>query len=480
MPQANPNNLGSRSTPEGDNVSLVCVQGLGFVGAANAVAIASARDEAGRPLFRVVGVDQATELGRERVAAINSGRFPFSTTDNRLAEAANSAVNAGLLTAVTNEYSLGKADVIVVDIGLDVSNRSGDLRLELAPFETAIQSVARQMRPDALVLLESTVPPGTCERIVAPLLRSGLRARGLASDGFSLAYSYERVMPGRAYLESIVHMWRVYAGIDERSADRAENFLTKYIDTVEKPLTRLRNIRSVELAKIIENTYRAVNIAFIDEWEKFSRKIDIDLFDVLDAVRIRPTHSNIRYPGLGVGGYCLSKDPLFGAAAASEIFNLEDVEFPLSLAGHRINEAMPLMSADALSGLFEGGLDGTRILILGASYRQDVGDVRSSASIVLADDLAGRGARVELADPLVDSLENSSLKLHRQLPAPGGFDAVVFAVAHREYLELDIVQWLGQARPLVFDANGVLAADVLSRVRSLGARVAAIGRGEIK
>ena len=275
---------GPNAPAPGSKLATVCVQGLGFVGAANAIAIACARDGAGCPLYHVVGVDLANEVGRARAAALNAGRFPFTTTDRKMERAAHIAGESGNLKAVTDEAALGEADVIVVDVGLDVDEQGDPPAFKVGPFRAALEAVARHMRPGALVLLETTVPPGTCDRIVAPALRTGLEARGLPGEGLLLAYSYERVMPGEGYLESITDMWRVYAGLTPEAADLAERFLSSFIDVQRKPLTRLANIRSVELAKVLENTYRAVNIALIDEWERLARRISIDLFEVLDAI----------------------------------------------------------------------------------------------------------------------------------------------------------------------------------------------------
>lgn len=450
--------------------------GPGLVGAANAVAIALARDEAGQPHFNVIGIDLPNPLGRERAGALNAGRFPFATADQALMAAAELCRRTGNLRAVTDEAALREADIIVVDIGLDLKDKSDRPTFRIEPFRAALASVARYMRPDALILMESTVPPGTSEHIAVPALRAGLSERGHAAESLLFAYCYERVMTGAQYLTSITNMDRVYAGLTAEAADRAERFLSC---VVSRPLKRLANLRSVELAKVLENTYRAVNIALIDEWERFARRIDVDLFEVLEAIRVRPSHSNIRYPGLGVGGYCLTKDPMFGPAAAREIFGLEDLDFPISMASVRINDAMPSVTADTLEKLLPGGLNGRRVLILGASYLADVGDTRSSPSATLLAALIDRGASVELSDPLVESFEDFAVPCHRHLPSPDGYDAIVFAVAHREFRDLDVLGWLGAARPLVFDSNGVLDIGTLQRIRAAGMQVAAIGRGAI-
>ena len=456
----------------------VCVQGLGFVGAANAIAIAGACGPDGQPLHRVVGVDLPTTSGCERAAAINRGEFPYATTDADLVLLAQRVHAAGNLSAVTDPRVFADADVIVVDVGLDLETKGASPTLALPSFEAAIRAVGDAMRPDALVLLESTVPPGTSEEIVAPLLRERLSKRGLPTDKLKLAYCYERVMPGNAYLASIVDMWRVYAGLTHEAADEAEAFLASFIDVGRKPLRRLANLRSAEMAKTLENTYRAVNIALIDEWERFARRIDVDLFQVLEAIRVRPTHNNIRFPGLGVGGYCLSKDPLFGLAAEREIYKLDDINFTISVESVHINDRMPINTVELLRERLHG-LEGRRVLILGASYRQDVGDTRLSPSITLATALLSHGTDVTLADPLVESLDDHGFdgKLLRDLPSAAAFDAVVFAVAHAQYRELDVLAWLGSAKPLVCDSNGVLAPDLLDRLAASKIPTAAIGRG---
>jgi nucleotide sugar dehydrogenase len=457
---------------------IVCVQGLGFVGAANAIAIASARDGAGDPLYTVVGVDLPTASGRERAAALNQGAFPFPTTDAGLVEAAQSVRAAGNLVAVTDAGVFGEADIIVVEIGLDIDDKAATLKVDLPPFRAAIGTVGDHMKPDALILLESTVPPGTTERIVAPLLRERLAARSLPTHALRLAYCYERVMPGDGYLASIIDMWRVYAGMTVEAADAAEAFLSSFIDTGKRPLTRLDSVRAVETAKVLENTYRAVNIALIDEWEKFARRIDVDLFDVLKAIRVRPTHQNIRYPGLGVGGNCLSKDPMFGATSAQEIFGLADFDFPLSTAAVTINGRMPAATVALLEETLAGGLAGKRVLILGASYREDVGDTRHSPALTLADMLAEKRATVAFADPLVDA--EIGVPLHRDLPDVHGFDAVILAVGHKPYRAIDLAAWCGAERPVVLDANGVLSRQQLQSLRDAGFKVAAIGRGKLR
>lgn len=457
----------------------VCVQGLGFVGAANAIAIASARGHEGQPLYEVVGVDLPNDLGRARVNALSQGTFPFETTDEELVQTAQAAAAAGNLTATTDDTVFADADVVVVDVGLDLDEKGPEPSARLGPFEAAIRTVGHRMKPDALVLLESTVPPGTCELIVEPLLRASFRERSLQHDRIDLGYCYERVMPGRDYLGSVTRMPRVYAGFDAAAADAVEDFLSGFIDVEKWPLTRLSSLRAAEMSKVLENTYRALNIALIDEWERFARRIDVDLFEVLEAIRVRPTHNNIRYPGLGVGGYCLSKDPLFALVSSRHLYEAQDLQFPLSEAAVSINDRMPTVSANVLRSIL-GDLAGRRILILGASYRPDVADTRFSPTGTLAASLLDQGAAVEVFDPLATRLEDVDVPVRSELPSAKGWDAVVLAVAHPSIRDIDFPAWAGEQRPVLFDSNGILSRSQLARLQSLGFQVAAIGRGALR
>ena len=458
------------------DLPVVAVQGLGFVGAAMAIAVASARSTDGAPVFDVIGVDLGDEAGLGRIAALNDGRFPFETKDDDLEIALAEAHRVGNLTATTDESVYGRATVVVIDVPLDIDWRSETPQLKLGGFEAAIRTVGRNVAPGTLVLLETTVPPGTTERVAAPLLADELTKRGLAPESVLIAHSYERVMPGADYLNSIINYWRVFAGLTDEAAKAAETFLTAVINTDEYPLTRLSSPTASETAKVMENTFRATTIALIEEWSRFAETAGIDLFEVIDAIRMRPTHANMRTPGFGVGGYCLTKDPLFAKIASDVLFD-EPMEFPFSTAAVRTNDDAPAVAVARLATLLGGDLTGTRILLAGVSYRQDVGDTRYSPSETFVHAAEDAGASVVASDPLVSHWEELGVDVAVQLPSPAGFDAVVFAVPHAEYRDIDLVEWLGDARPSVLDGFNVLSAAQRATLVSLGCPLASIGRG---
>jgi len=232
-----------------------------------------------------------------------------------------------------------------------------------------------------------------------------------------------------------------------------------------------------EATKILENSYRAVNIAFIDEWTKYSELIGIDLYEIVDAVRVRPTHSNIRSPGLGVGGYCLTKDPLFAPASLDGLFNIDGPEFIFSKLAMEVNQKMPLHAVERLSTLMNEELENKNILIMGVSYKGDIGDSRFSPSELLVRTLKNRGANIVCFDPFLTYWPEMEQPLLSELPDAAQYDAVVFATAHRQFYELDILSWLKGKQLVILDAVNVMSENQRRICRQSGVIVETIGRG---
>lgn len=456
---------------------LVCIQGLGFVGAAMAVACARAGTrQGGAPVFDVVGLDLPTATGSQRVEMINKGEFPFGTTDASLIRETHAAHAAGNLKASVDASVLEEASIVVVDVHFDIGDLSGHGHLEFGPFIRAIETVGHRIKPGTLVVVETTVPPGTCANVIRPALDRCATERGFEPGAFLLAHAYERVMPGDQYLASITDFWRVFAGETQAAGDACERFLSEVVNVDAYPLTRLSNTTASETAKVLENSYRAVNIAFMDEWGRFAEKVGIDMFEVIGAIRKRPTHNNMKQPGFGVGGYCLTKDPLFADLAAKDIFHLSDMAFPLSRSAIKINQEMPLYSLDKVRSALDGLAD-KRLLLAGISYRQDVADTRYSPSQPFYEGAVLEGAAVTCHDPLIDRWDELDLSVNRSMPVCPDVDAVVFAVPHREFRALQPAQWLGGRKPYVLDANDCLTREQRQAFAAQGCRIESIGRG---
>ena len=456
----------------------VCIQGLGYVGAAMAAAVAEARDQKGKPFFEVVGVDLPNSSGSARIDAINNGRFPFETGDSALSNAVARGRETGNLRASADAGEYEDCDVVVVDVPLDVHFDAVPPAARFDEYLAAIRTLANRIPAGTLVLVETTVPPGTTEKLTLPELTKGFTARGLDPERVLVAHSYERVMPGRDYLASITNYWRVYAGATEESAQACEEFLKCIINTEKYPLTRLMRLMESEVAKLMENSFRALNIAFIDEWARFAECTGMDITAVVRAIRMRPTHQNIMRPGFGVGGYCLTKDPLLGGIGARDFFGLLDLSFPFCEAAVRTNHLMPRATIAMLRSTMSE-LANKHVLLLGATYREDVADTRFSPSKDFVLWAEAEGASIDVHDPLVSELEGIGRPVMRDLPPPSGYDAAVFAVAHESYRKLQPQEWLGNARPLILDANSVLSPEQIALFQNAGCRVKAIGRGDL-
>jgi UDP-N-acetyl-D-glucosamine dehydrogenase len=456
----------------------IVVQGLGFVGAAMATAVASRLNNAGKPLFNVIGVDLSVGDGQERIGLINSGEFPFKISDSSLSAELKKAVDRGNIRATSDKVAYKMADVVLVSINCDlIINQNGIEEIALDPFTDSIREIAINISMDTLVIIESTVPPGACEKIVYPLFEKIFKKRGLDINKFFLAHSYERVMPGDEYLDSIINYWRVYAGINQESANRCEAFLSNVINTLEYPLTRLKSTTASETGKLLENSYRAVNIAFIEEWGRFAEDAGVDLYDVIHAIRLRPTHANIRQPGFGVGGYCLTKDPLFAKIGAMDILKLKGHKFPFSSQAIDVNTKMPLVVLNKLKKYFKGDLKGKNILLMGVSYRQDVGDTRFSPSEIFFREARSQGAEISLHDPLVDHWDEVGVDIKTELPDSTNYDAIVFAVPHKRFANISLNEWITQNDTLLFDANNVLTQKQVSEIKKNKLNYLSIGRG---
>ena len=262
-----------------NNKDVVVVQGLGFVGAVMSLVVSNSSKKD----YTVIGVDRKESI--EIIDNINNGIFPIKSSDPKIEEYYQNSIKKGNFLATYDHSAYSHASVIIVDINLDVQKNSdskGNLNsfnVDLNPFKSAIRTIGKNCKEDVLVLVETTVPPGTCMKVVKPIIEEELRKRHLSVDKIKIGHSYERVMPGPEYINSIKNFYRVYSGIDENSAQETEKFLKTIISTSEYPLTRLVNTNATEMAKVLENSYRAMNIAFAVEWSRYAEEAGVNLYE---------------------------------------------------------------------------------------------------------------------------------------------------------------------------------------------------------
>ena len=241
----------------------IAIQGLGFVGSATAVAVASRKDKNHKPLFNVMGIDQDNEVGKIRINLFNSGKFPVKTSDKEIIELTKKSYLAGNLKAscLVENYSI--ASIIISCINLDLINKNGKLSISMSSFKKSLKDIADNISKNTLLIIQTTVPPGTCTNIIKPLFDKTLKKRNMDPNSIFIAHSYERVMPGQNYLNSIINFWRVYSGINDKSAKKCKAFLSKVINVDKYPLTKLSSTNASETAKLLENSNRATNNAYI-------------------------------------------------------------------------------------------------------------------------------------------------------------------------------------------------------------------------
>lgn len=489
--------------------------GLGFVGAVMAAVVADARDRrTGRPSKFVIGMQRPSTRSYWKIPLLNRGLSPVKAEDPEVARLIHRCVKeTGTLVATYTEEALKLADVVVVDVQCDYLKESlGNVRTgmaDMAALEASLATIAQHIPPEALVLIETTVAPGTTEQVAFPIMKKIFERRGIETDPL-LAHSYERVMPGRNYVASIRDFWRVCSGINDTARERVVRFLSEVLNVEKYPLTVLDRPIESETAKIIENSYRATILAFMDEWSLFAERNGVDLKKVIDAIKVRPTHSNIMFPGPGIGGYCLPKDGGLGMWAYKHIFGFEDDIFRITPTAIDINDTRalhaPQLVRDALRNMGKP-LAAAEVLVCGASYREDVGDTRYSGSEVMVRKLVEMGADVRVHDPYVDHWWE--FEAQDTYPHPGysrarffnrqqalkelrvehdlnralkGIDVLVLAVRHQQYLNLDPRQLfaaVGKPFALV-DCFCILDDDQIKAYLAMGCEVKGMGRGHIR
>ena len=493
---------------------IIVVMGVGFVGAVMAAVVADAEGPDGEPLKFVIGMQRPSVRSYWKIPLLNRGDPPVKAEDPEVDPMIRRCVLEKKTLIATYTYeALTLADCVVVDVQCDYVKESlGDLStgmVDMAALEKSFEVIAEKIPAKALVLIETTVAPGTTEQVAYPIMKKVFKQRGIESEPL-LSHSFERVMPGRNYVSSIRDFWRVCSGVNDEAKERVVKFLNEVLNTKEFPLTLLDRPIESETTKIIENSFRATMLAFMDEWSLFAERNGIDLTKVIKAIKVRPTHSNIIFPGPGIGGYCLPKDGGLGFWAYKHILGFEDDIFKITPLSININDTRGLhvaqLARDALRNM-NRPIAAAEILVMGAAYREDVGDTRYSGSELVVRKLAEMGAEIRVHDSYLahwwefekqetypspghslarffrNQEKLSSLKVHSNLnEALNGADAVIFAVRHEPYLNLDpeeVVKQIGGPAAII-DCFGILDDEKIRRYFELGCEVKGLGRGHVK
>jgi UDP-N-acetyl-D-glucosamine dehydrogenase len=377
--------------------------GQGYVGLPLAISSAQAG-------YEVVGVD----LNLEKVALLNSYKSPIEDISD--SEIKNAAL-VGNYKASSNSYIHPSTEIICICVPTPLgSNHQPDLEI----LKAATTDVGKNLKPGMLVIIESTIQPGTTRNVVVPILEE---ESGLGADKFLVAYSPERIDPMNKKF-TIKNTPKLVAGLTPEAAGKAKEFYSKFIEQVDV----CDSLEVAETAKLLENAFRLVNISFINELAMFCQKIGIDINDVIKAASTKPYGFMPFYPSVGVGGHCIPVDPLYLAEAArsagapTRFIELAD----------EINLAMPTYFVGRASEML-GGLKDKKVLVVGVSYKPNVADTRETPVEALIAGLAKSGALVSWHDDLVKSWNGQS-----SVALGSGFDLAILATPH-DYLDLSLL-----------------------------------------
>jgi len=407
----------------------VLVIGLGYVGLPLAVQAALAG-------FRVTGYDTCAEIA----AGLNAGRSHVDDVSGLQVGAAR----ARGFRATADEAGIGPQDVIVICVPTPLSEADGP---DLGAVRAAAEAAGRLLRPGTLVSLESTTYPGTTDEVVRPLLEktSGLTA----GIDFSLVFSPERIDPGNPEY-GLVNTPKIVGGVTPSCADAATAFYGKICEQV----VRAASAREAEMAKLLENTYRHVNIALVNEMAIFCRELGVDLHDAIRCAATKPFGYQPFYPGPGVGGHCIPIDPNYLS------YKVRTLGYPFRFVelAQEINGRMPGYVTERAAELLNRNtqpVNGARVLLLGVTYKKDIADQRESPARPIARKLRGRGAAVAYHDPYVPAWQVGGQDVPRASDLPAAVEAadlVILLQAHRDY----DLEWIAATARLVLDTRGVM------------------------
>jgi UDP-N-acetyl-D-mannosaminuronic acid dehydrogenase len=452
-------------------VRKIAVVGMGYVGIPIAALLADV------PGFEVVGVQRRSKRSGWKIEWLNAGKNPIGGDEPGLSELISRVVKKGTFKVVDDMKACGNAEAILIDVQTPINaQRNPD-------YESLIEvskKTGECMQLGALIVIESTVAPGTTRNIVTPALEksSGMKA----GKNFFLAFCYERVMVGRL-IKNIVHLPRIIGGINEESTGRAIE-LYKHITKARLCPT---DALTAEVAKVVENTCRDVNIAFSNEMALVCESLGVNVYEVRELVNTLPNDPsnassnpvrNMLFPGIGVGGHCLPKDPWLLKYGLDQYGKFKF--HPRIIVNSRtVNDAMPSHLADlAEEALAEHKkkLKGAKVAILGVAFKENSDDTRNTPSATLYYEFKKRGAKPVLHDPIVKRFETTfTNNLDEAVTAA---DALVLATKHREYQSLDLNNLRRKmATPVLIDGTNAFDAKT---ARTAGFTYRGVGKGEEK
>ena len=413
-------------------MTKVVVIGQGYVGLPLA-------QEASRAGLTVVGLDLSPRI----VDGLNSGISHIDDLSNMLKNG---------YTATSDATTIADADYVVICVPTPLGQ---DGNPDLTPVEKASASIAQHLTAGTTVILESTTYPGTTDTLVAGIINEAGHTLG---EDYYLAFSPERIDPGNP-VYGLKNTPKVVGGVTPESTEKAVALYSQFIDTV----VPVRGAREAETAKLLENTYRHINIALVNEMAKFCHDLDIDLWDVIDAAATKPFGFQAFYPGPGVGGHCIPIDPNY---LSYEVKRSLGYPFRFVELAQEINLSMPKYISERVMEMLneeKKSLNGAKVLLLGVTYKANISDQRESPAVPVAAELAKRGAVLSYNDPYVENWTPGIDGIEKVTDLDKGLaeaDIVILLQKHRDY---DVDALAGKSK-VFFDTRGVTTSDKAVRL----------------
>ena len=413
----------------------LAVIGLGYVGLPLAI-------EAANSKLKVVGYDINNSL-------VDNLNLSMSHVEDISDKVLQDALAKDLLFT-SDSNILEDSEYIVISVPTPLT----DYQPDLSYVEAATKSIAENLKEGHIVILESTTYPGTTLEIVKPLLEKNSSL--VAGEDFLLGYSPERIDPGNKEW-NFKNTPKIVSGINEKSLKKISEFYNSIIDEV----VEVSGTREAEMVKLIENTYRQVNIAMVNELAILSNMLDIDIWEVVEAAKTKPFGFQSFRPGAGVGGHCIPIDPKYLSFKTRQIG--QPVRF-VELA-QEINNSMPNYVISRISELMnkkEILLKNSKVLILGVAYKKDIGDTRESPAIDIIDSLLDKSVEVSFYDPFVDELivDEKSISKEQDLENISDYDLVIIHTPHTSFSKIDF----DNIKSLIFDTTGSFTISNAERI----------------
>ena len=443
-----------------DALTKIAVIGMGYVGIPVAALLA---DQKG---FDVTGIQRRSQRSGWKIDVLNAGKSPIEGEEPGLDELIRRIVRRGSFR-VTDDFSVIKdMDIVLIDV--QTPTDGADHLPRYLSLKEVSRWVGTYMKKGTLVVIESTVAPGTTQFVVQPILerKSGLKA----GRGFYLAYSYERLMPG-CLLDYIINLPRIVGGVNKKSCDKAVEMYKKIV----KAKILHTDILTAETSKTIENAYRDVNIAFANETAIVCESLGVNVYEVRELINSR-AERHMHVPGIGVGGHCLPKDTwLLNYGVKKYGKNPINPEF-VQLA-RKINDYMPIHAAEMIREALASkkiGLRDAKIALLGVAYLEDSDDVRNTPAYDLIRELEAYGAEVVAHDPYVRTFPE--VELSRDLDhVLKEADCIVICTRHKPYFKLKLKNVKSLMRtPIIIDGRNVLSG---AKAEEAGFVYKGIGKG---